>query len=116
MQQEKRDLLEERVAEAVNSQVQRTAFNRNKYWVVGVYAICCVLIIGFMAFHDTDGLSMGEFALMAIIALIFVYLTYHQFKLEPPLLFGPRECRRCRRIIYRKTCPYCDAEGQSATS
>jgi RNA polymerase subunit RPABC4/transcription elongation factor Spt4 len=28
--------------------------------------------------------------------------------LEAPLLYGPRECFRCHRIVYRKVCPYCE--------
>ena len=107
LEREKQDLLEERVAEAVNTQVQRAAFRRNRFWVVGIYTTCCSLILGLMLYRPGDGISRGEFAIMATITLIFVYLTYLQFRLEPPLLFGPRECRDCRRIIYRQSCPYC---------
>ena len=50
----------------------------------------------------------GSSALISVVLLVFVYLIYQQFKMEAPLLYGPRECRRCHRIIYRRSCPYCD--------
>ncbi|MEZ5942272.1 MAG: Swt1 family HEPN domain-containing protein [Planctomycetaceae bacterium] len=103
---EKSELLESHVAEAVNSQVQRTAYNRNKWWIIGIYAICCVLILGFLIANNENG--PGNYFIMTTVLLAFVYMIYQQFKMEPPLLYGPRECHRCHRIVYRQSCPYCD--------
>ncbi len=100
---EKNDLIESYVAEQVNTQLQRTAFKRNKLWVIIVYSFCCMLILGFMWAY---GNTAAPFV-MAAIGLLFVYLIYQQVRLEPPLLFGPRACDRCHRIVYRKNCPYC---------
>ncbi|MCA9081551.1 MAG: hypothetical protein KDA58_13390 [Planctomycetaceae bacterium] len=108
IQQEKEQLLESHVAEAVNSQVQRTAHDRNKWGLIAIYAVCCGLIITNMVFDSVDDFTPGTFALISFVLVLFVYLIYQQFKLEPPLLFGPRECHRCHRIVYRKSCPYCE--------
>ena len=100
---EKNDLIESYVADQVNTQLQRTAFKRNKWWVIIVYSFCCMMLIGFM-------LTYGDTAapvVVSAIALLFVYLIYQQVRLDPPLLYGPRECSSCHRIVYRRTCPYC---------
>ncbi|HWL10309.1 MAG TPA: Swt1 family HEPN domain-containing protein [Planctomicrobium sp.] len=106
VKREKIDLLESHVADAVNTQVQRNAFRRNKWWVITFYAFCCAVVM----FHGLKDQGTGSYAIVSIVFLIFLYLIYQQFKMEPPLLYGPRECRRCHRIVYRKTCPYCEAE------
>lgn len=102
---EKSELLESHVAEAVNSQVQRTAHNRNKWWVIVIYTMCCIMILIFLLFNDER--TAGHYFMIATVLLAFVYIIYQQFKMEPPLLYGPRECHRCHRIVYRQTCPYC---------
>ncbi|WP_437186837.1 Swt1 family HEPN domain-containing protein [Planctomicrobium sp. SH668] len=104
IQEVKSELLESHVADAVNTQVQRAAFRRNKYWVIAIYGFCCLLIVGnaWMA-----GGTQNLF-LISIVLLVFLYLIYNQFKMDAPLLYGPRECSRCHRIIYRKICPYCE--------
>ena len=107
VKREKADLLESHVAEEVNRQVQRTAFERNKWWVILVYGLCCVLIVANIIMSGRSGSS----ALISVVLLVFVYLIYQQFKMEPPLLYGPRECSRCKRIVYRRACPYCDGAG-----
>ena len=100
---EKLDLLESFVAEEVNTQLQNTAFHRNKYWVILIYSACCLALVVFIFLYGDRGVAPA----IGVIALVFVYLVYQQFKLEPPLLYGPRECPRCHRIIYRRDCPYC---------
>lgn len=103
VQREKSDLLESHVAEEVNNQVQKTAFQRNKWWVIGIYGLCCTLIIAHALMYGNE----GSITLISFVLLIFIYLIYQQFKMEAPLLYGPRECPRCHRIVYRKPCPYC---------
>lgn len=105
VRREKSDLLESHVAEAVNTQVQRTAFQRNKWWVIAIYALCCGLIISHALMAGRQGASL----LISVVLLVFIYLMYQQFKMEAPLLYGPRECTRCHRIVYRKVCPYCES-------
>lgn len=103
VEKEKNDLIESYVAEQVNTQLQRAAFKRNRWWVVMVYSFCCMMLITFMLIYTTKAMPM----VVAFTALMFIYLIYQQFKLEPPLLYGPRECQSCHRIIYRLNCPYC---------
>ena len=104
IEREKEDLLESHVAEQVNNQLHQAAFERNKWWVIAIYLICCGALVGFLFVYGNAGTP----AVVTVLSLLFVYLCYQQFKLEPPLLYGPRECNRCHRIIYRKNCPYCD--------
>lgn len=104
VRREKDDLIESYVAEQVNSQLMRTAFARNRWWVVIVYSFCCMMLIYFVLVYGNSASPVP----IAAICLLFVYLIYQQFRMEPPLLYGPRECLRCHRIVYRKTCPYCD--------
>ncbi len=103
---QKQDLLESYVAEQVNSQVQRAAFDRGKWWVIGIYSLCCAAI----TYHAATSGHVWSSALISFVILVFVYLIYQQFKMEPPLLYGPHECHHCKRIIYRKQCPYCDPQ------
>lgn len=104
---QKQDLLESHVAEEVNSQLQQATFRRNKYWVIAVYLICCLTLIGFLFVYGNAGTPL----VVTLLSLLFVYLCYQQYKLDPPVLYGPHECHRCHRIIYRKACPYCDGQG-----
>ncbi len=104
----KRELLESHVAEQVNSQIQRTAFKRNKWWVIAIYTLCGGMIIVQMLLGGNLSDKPGALAVASITFLTLIYLIYQQFRMEPPLLFGPRECARCHKIIYRKTCPYCE--------
>ena len=100
---EKNDLIESYVAEQVNTQLQRAAFKRNRWWVVLVYSFCCLMLIAFMFMYWNNSMPV----VIASFTLFFIYIIYQQFKLEPPLLYGPRECKSCHRVIYRLNCPYC---------
>ena len=100
---EKNDLIESYVADQVNTQLQRTAFKRNKWWVIIIYSFCCMMLSFFMLVYYNSGMPIT----IAAIALLFIYLIYQQVRLDPPLLYGPRECSSCHRIIYRRNCPYC---------
>jgi len=103
----KQELLEAHVAEEVNTQIQKATFRRNKWWVIAIYVICVGFLLINMLMSDPD--NPVAIAMASIVVLTLVYLIYQQFKLEPPLLYGPRECPRCHKIVYRKPCPYCDA-------
>lgn len=105
---QKQELLESHVAEEVNSQIQRTAFNRNKWWVIGIYSLCVAFLLWNMLMSLGDEGKSVASALASILILTLVYLIYQQFKMEPPLLYGPRECAKCHKIVYRRSCPYCE--------
>ena len=67
------------------------------------------VIITHLLMSDNNASFEGSLAMISFVLLLFVYLTYQQFKMEPPLLYGPRECPKCHKIVYRKPCPYCEA-------
>jgi hypothetical protein len=105
----KRELLEAHVAEEVNTQIQQASFRRNKIWVIAVYVVCVLFLLLNMVIADQG--KPVTIALASVVVLALVYLIYQQFKMEPPLLYGPRECPSCHKIVYRKPCPYCGAGG-----
>lgn len=103
----KRELLESHVAQEVNSQVQRAAFDRNKWWVIAVYVVCVAFLL--MILIAGQGTNIFTIGLVSVVILTMVYQGYQQFKMEPPLLYGPHECPRCHKIVYRRPCPYCES-------
>lgn len=107
------ELIETHVAEEVNTQIQRTAFNRNKLWVIAIYVLCIAFLIWNMLANIDEALEGRTVAtaLASVLVLTLVYLVYRQFKMEAPLLYGPRECTKCHKIIYRPTCPYCESRS-----
>jgi hypothetical protein len=100
----KQEFLEQHVAEEVNAEIQKSAFDRAKMWVVAIYGICCVAVV----YHMMATSQPSTATLVAFVILVFVYLIYQQFTMDPPLLFGPHECGKCKKIIYRRNCPYCE--------
>lgn len=108
----KQEFLEQHVAETVNAEIQKTAFDRTKWWVIAIYGLCCAAV----TYHMMTTTQPGTTALVSFVILIFVYLMYHQFKMDPPLVFGPHECTHCRRIIYRRQCPYCEPARVSSNA
>jgi hypothetical protein len=104
IQEQKRDLLESYLADEVNSQVRQASFRRGRWWVITIYTLCC----GAILFHIIDSEMSASLFFVSTVLLVFIYLIYQQYKLEPPVLYGPHECPRCHKIIYRKNCPYCE--------
>lgn len=104
-----REVLESHVGEEVNRELQSVASKRNKWWTIALYVACCTVILVQLVSSPLSGISgTAMTGLVLFVLLVFMYLIYQQFKTEPALLYGPHECTRCRKIIYRKTCPYCD--------
>ena len=77
-------------------------------WVIAFYTFCFA-VTAYTLIAKWDGSEPSRYFFVSTLLLAFIYLIYRQYKLEPPILFGPHECRRCRKIIYRKDCPYCEA-------
>ena len=103
----KQEMLESHVAEEVNTQIQQTAFNRNKVWVIAIYVVCVLFVLINMVMAEAG--NPVKIALASVVVLALVYLIYQQFKMDAPLLYGPRECTSCHKIVYRRPCPYCGA-------
>ncbi len=107
--QKKVELLEAHVADRIQRQLQRAAFDRSKWWVIVIYALCCLAV----TWHMMTSSQSGTTALVSFVVLVFLYMAYQQFKLDVPFIHGPRECPRCRKIVYRNECPYCEASVSS---
>lgn len=102
------EVLESHVGEEVNRELQTVATTRNKWWTIGLYIACCTVIMVQLVSSPLTGVSgTAMTGLVLFVLLVFFYLIFQQFKMEPALLYGPHECPRCRKIIYRKSCPYC---------
>ncbi len=103
------ELLESHVADRVNHQIRQADFDRSRWWVIGIYVLCCIAV----TYHMMTSAHSATTALVSFVVLVFLYMAYQQFKLEVPLIAGPRECPGCRKIVYRAECPYCEAHASS---
>lgn len=100
------ELLREEFGDAINS-AAREADNERERWVAAfVYFMCGGVFIWLIP--ATFGRLVGDlvYAPTVAVAMGFGYLTYQRLK-HRPVQVGPHECRRCRRIIYGTSCPYC---------
>ncbi len=104
VRQEREEVLRERLSEELESQAIARETRRERITVVTVYSLCCIAIVAQLL--CTWGWEAGILA--GILVLTFAYLCYKKLRSQP-VLFGPRECRRCRKIIYTADCPYCQA-------
>lgn len=100
----KEEFLEQHVAAEVNAEIQKTVFDRTRWWVIAIYTLCC----GAVTYHMMTSSTSTSTALVSFTILVFLYLMYNQYRQDPPLMFGPHECPQCKRIIYSRECPYCE--------
>ncbi|MGZ0168057.1 MAG: Swt1 family HEPN domain-containing protein [Planctomycetales bacterium] len=100
------ELLREEFGEAINAAARETDNNRERWVVAFVYLMCGSVFV--WLFPITFGALLGELVWGPTVAIgmCFSYLIYKRIKFRP-IQIGPHECRRCRRIIYGTTCPYC---------
>ncbi len=100
---EKLELMRDEFAEQDSIESRKNDFQKKKWINLGIYIVCCLVIIGtIFSFFGENGLIPSVF-----IVLAFAYFTYQLLK-EQPLLVGPHECNKCRRIVYSEPCPYCE--------
>ncbi len=98
----KQELLEREFSDKINEQ-QRSRYNlQTKWWTIGIYAICCLAIVAQMVLSWQS----SSYLLAGFVVVVFIYLIYQRLQTEP-VVYGPRECRKCFRIIYTAECPYC---------
>lgn len=109
------DLLREEFGEAINESA-RQAENLRERWVVSfVYLICGLVFVILIPETFQNLLGHAGWGLSAAVGIAFLYLIYRRLK-EKPIRVGPHECRRCRKIIYGTSCPYCSvSSGFDAT-
>lgn len=100
--EDKQELLEREFSDKINQQ-QRNRYNQQtKWWTIGVYAVCCLAIVAQMVLSWQS----SSYLLASFVVIVFIYLIYQRLQTEP-VVYGPRECRKCFRIIYTSDCPYC---------
>lgn len=98
----KQELLGREFSDKINDEQRAHQNNQNKWWTIGVYVTCCIAIVAQMILSwNSSGYLIAGF-----VVLVFMYLIFQRLKTEP-VVYGPRECRKCFRIIYLSDCPYC---------
>ncbi len=98
----KQELLGREFSDKINEEQITKQNVRNKWWTVGVYIVCCIAIVAQMILSW----SSSGYLIAGFVVLVFIYLIYQRMQFEP-VIYGPRECRKCFRIIYTQECPYC---------
>ncbi|MDA0586683.1 MAG: Swt1 family HEPN domain-containing protein [Planctomycetota bacterium] len=95
-------LLRDEFGESIN-EAARDAENDRERWVVAfVYSMCGGIFV-YLLFRN---FGTGAWPMGVSMAVGFLFLIWKRVTLKVATI-GPRECRRCRRIIYGTTCPYC---------
>jgi hypothetical protein len=100
------ELLREEFGDAINAAARRTEDNRERWVVAFVYTMCGLVFLWLLP--TTFGPLLGRLVWAPTVAIVmgFGYLIYQRIRYRPVIL-GPHECRRCRRIVYGTGCPYC---------
>ena len=98
----KQELLEREFSDKLNADQRRRHNQQNKWWTIGVYVICCIAIVAQMILSWQS----SSYLLAGFVVVVFIFLIYQRLRTEP-VVYGPRECRKCFRIIYTPDCPYC---------
>jgi len=102
----KQELLEREFSDKFNEDQRRRHNQQNKWWTIGVYVICCIAIVAQMILSWQS----SSYLLAGFVVVVFIFLIYQRLRTEP-VVYGPRECRKCFRIIYTPDCPYCGRRG-----
>lgn len=96
------ELLRQWMQDVLRSETRRTRRILMQGWQVGIYSMCCLILVIQAAFRF--GWPALTFGLMIVAAFTFFI---RQWLRQPEAEFGLHECDRCGRIIYREPCPYC---------
>lgn len=101
------ELLRDEFGETINA-AARERENMVERWVVSfVYLICGAIFVYLIPVTFREVMVRELiWGLTAAVAAGFLFLIYKRIK-HRPVEVGPHECRRCRRIIYGTSCPYC---------
>ncbi|WP_010586727.1 Swt1 family HEPN domain-containing protein [Schlesneria paludicola] len=107
VEEQKFDLLREKLGRRVNEELARARFNRARLVDVGLYAVCAAAIMTMMILMWGDRHPMSSGFVVGFTLFVFVYLIYRRFQASPPA-YGVHECGQCRKVIYSENCPYCN--------
>lgn len=95
-------LLRDEFGESINAAARESENNRERWVVAFVYTMCCGVFVYLLL--QQFGRTAWPMALSMILGFLFLIWKRITFR---PVSIGPHECRRCHRIIYGTTCPYC---------
>lgn len=98
-------LLRDEFTETINQEA-READNKTQRWAVGFVYVVCGGVFVYLIPRTFAGGGGLEYLLAGAVGTAMSYLIFNRFRLRP-VVVGPRECRRCRKIIYGTNCPYC---------
>jgi hypothetical protein len=105
------EILREEFGESINSEAREKENRRERWVAAGVYASCGSVFV-YLIPNTMNQVMPGNpgiiGAVTTAVTLGFAYLIYMRVK-HRPIQVGPHECRRCRRIIYGTSCPYCSS-------
>jgi hypothetical protein len=95
-------LLRDEFGESINAAARDAENNRERWVVAAVYSMCGGILV-YLLFRN---FGLAGWPMGVSLALLFLFLIWKRIT-HKPIRIGPRECRRCHRIIYGTTCPYC---------
>lgn len=101
----KLELLRDEFTESINREA-READNRVQRWAVSLVYLVCGSIFVYLIPRTFPAAGGLQYILAGSVGTAMLYLIFNRFR-SRPVVVGPRECRRCRRIIYGTSCPYC---------
>ena len=108
---QKEALLREHFAEEINKKATRTEFLRENRVLIILSIICCTgLIVQFFSVLETN----SAMVISTMVFAAFALMIYRRVTKDPPKV-GAHECKRCSRIIYDETCPYCEPVEYSSS-
>ena len=107
---QKRELLREEFGNEVRQATEKARMFWKMWRNITTYAICAIALI-FTLFQTFGADNGATWWAVICVVLIFSYFTYEVVSFQP-VLFGPHECVRCHRIIYREPCPYCHPQPE----
>jgi hypothetical protein len=95
-------LLRDEFGESINAAARNAENNRERWVVASVYSMCGAVLVYLMFIK----FGADAWPMCLSLTLFFLFLIWKRIS-QKPVTIGPRECRRCHRIIYGTTCPYC---------
>lgn len=113
VEEQKLDLLREKLGRRVNEEMARARFNRKRIIDIGLYALCATAIAAMIMFAWGERHPMPAGLVVGFTLFVFAYLIYGRFQLTPPA-YGVHECGKCGKVVYSEICPYCDPTSRTA--
>ncbi len=114
VEERKIEVLRNILGRRVNDDLASARFNRARIVDVGLYSICCAVIVitMFMQFGShwfVPTLFIGGFTVF-----VFGFFIHKRVTAGIPT-YGVHECSKCSKIIYSEVCPYCDPPNRSSS-